>query len=131
MGQKLFDIFTLSHLLGGFLAYNFRLTFLESNIIHIIYEILDDKMHTDSLFVKIVTRVHKLKKGKTPDALVNSITDQIAFILGYYIGKTMFPKPLYERKYWYVLFLYPSFGTYGFWKLRKYLVSLGIDRKYL
>ena len=131
MGLKLFDIFTLSHLLGGFLMYNLQFSILETNIIHIIYEILDDKLHTDSLLVKIVIRAHKLKKGKTPDTLINSITDHIAFILGYYIGKKMFPKPLYERKYWYLMFLYPSFGTYGFWKLRKYLVSLGIDRKYL
>ena len=125
MGQKLFDIFTLSHLLGGFLAYNTRLTLLESNMLHIIYEILDDKLHTDSLFVKIVTRAHKLKKGKEPDTLINNITDHLAMILGYYIGKTMFPKPLYERKYWYLLFLYPSFGTYGFWKLRKLDQGLG------
>ena len=31
MGQKLFDIFSFSHLLGGFLMYNLQFTFLETN----------------------------------------------------------------------------------------------------
>ena len=45
---------------------------------------------TRRLFIKIVTRVHKLKKGKEPDTLINNITDHLAMMLGYYIGKTMF-----------------------------------------
>lgn len=131
MGQKIFDIFTLSHLLGGFLMYNLQFTFLETNLIHFVYEILDDKLHTDSLLVKIINKAHKFKRGKKPDSLKNSISDHIAFILGFLIGQKLYPKPLYERKYWYLMLLYPSFGTYGFWKIRQYLKSIGISPKYL
>ena len=45
--------------------YNLQFTFLETNVIHIIYEMIDDRIHTDSLLVKVVNRLHKLKRGKT------------------------------------------------------------------
>jgi len=131
MGQKLFDIFSLSHLLGGFLMYNLQFTFLETNVIHIIYEMIDDKFHTDSLLVKVVNRIHKLKGGKKADSLKNNISDHVFFILGFLIGQKLFPKPLYSRKNWYLMLLYPSFGTYGFWKIRQYLKSKGVDPKYM
>ena len=111
MGLKAYDIYSWSHLIGGIILYKYGFNLWISNIIHLAYEIVDDLIYPKNF----------PKFKKTPDTLINSLSDQIFMNIGYLVAPYIFPKIKFSEKYMFLLFFFPFFGSAIFVNLERIL----------
>ena len=81
MGTILFDQYTLLHFSSGIIAYFFGISFILWNVIHILFEYLENTVHGMSFINKYLFFWPGGKPGS--DFLINRSGDIIAGIIGW------------------------------------------------
>lgn len=81
MGRRIYDRFSLLHFAVGVVVYYWNISFNEWFIIHMLFEMIENT----EMGVKFIDSKIKIWPGgkKSPDNLLNSISDQIFSMLGW------------------------------------------------
>ena len=111
MGKKFIDYYSITHFIGGVILEKFNIPFITSNILHFLFEIIDNY-----ILVPLQQRgcislppILPIKDCKNEaDTKINILGDQLSFIIGYlfssYFFKNMKNIP---KKYIYLLPVLP------------------------
>jgi len=92
MGYRFFDQYSILHFSVGVLMYFWSIPLLTAVIIHFIFEILENSKTGVYVINNYFTNLGILSwpGGKPgPDNLINTIGDNVFFILGYIISKQL------------------------------------------
>jgi hypothetical protein len=81
MGTRIFDQYSLLHFSSGIIAYFFNISFILWNVIHILFEYLENTPSGMSFITKYLLFWPGGKPGS--DTIINNIGDIIAGIIGW------------------------------------------------
>lgn len=88
MGKLFFDHYSISHLVGGMILQRMNLSFIHANLLHLFFEIFENKFYIKHFGGRCIKIKHLLPINdcKTvSDTNINIIGDQFFFIIGYLI----------------------------------------------
>tara|TARA_Y100001958_G_scaffold102075_1_gene70959 strand:- start:2613 stop:2993 length:381 start_codon:yes stop_codon:yes gene_type:complete len=115
MGKKFIDYYSITHFIGGIILEKFNISFINSNILHFLFEIIENY-----ILVPIQKRgcislppILPIKDCKNePDTKINILGDQLSFIIGY-LFSSYFLKNIKHipEKYIYLLPLLPFISS--------------------
>lgn len=115
MGKKFIDYYSITHFIGGIILEKFNISFINSNILHFLFEIIDNY-----ILVPLQKRgcislppILPIKDCKNePDTKINILGDQLSFIIGY-LFSSCFLKNIKNipEKYIYLLPLLPFISS--------------------
>lgn len=83
MGRQLFDQYTLLHFAVGIIAYFWNISFINTFLIHTIFEILENT----TFGMRFINSLTFWPGGKpSSDTIINSVGDTIALLSGWYMA---------------------------------------------
>ena len=105
MGKKLIDAYTISHFIGGIIFERMQLSFITANGLHLFFEIFENLFwvpYHGGRCVKLPFLKYEDCKNQS-DSFQNSVTDQMAFALGFIFSKKYLADKYYMPK-WSLIF---------------------------
>ena len=97
MGKDLFDVYSISHIVGGIILQRMKLTVIEANILHASFEFFENFIYVryfGGRCIKLPPILPIEDCKTTPDSLLNMLGDQLSFYIGYKIAEKIPEKKL-------------------------------------
>ena len=97
MGKDLFDVYSISHIVGRIILQRMKLTVIEANILHAFFEFFENFIYVPYFggrCIKLPPILPIEDCKTTPDSLLNMLGDQLSFYIGYKIAEKIPEKKL-------------------------------------
>lgn len=106
MGKQFLDVYSITHVLAGIIFEKMGLSFCDANVLHLFYELFVNYFLLPVFGgIRIKLPYVTLPEIKNlPDSTINSIGDQLTFILGFLIGRHCLSNKYYLPK-WTIVFI--------------------------
>lgn len=103
MGQKFFDMYSISHAFGGVTFYLLGIDLKLSIFLHIFFELFENYfwVNKGGYCIKLPFMIQQDCKTK-PDSIQNIIGDTVFFILGFLIGLYLIKKSYLQNIHFFI-----------------------------
>ena len=108
MGKHFFDYFSISHFIGGMILQRMDLSRVDAYSLHVFFELFENYIFVPYFGGRCISIKHLLPitdcKTK-PDSLINMISDQIFFMIGFEFAKLINIKYIPMLPNYFILFI--------------------------
>lgn len=97
MGKEVFDVYSISHLVGGMIIQRMGLSVVVANILHAFFEFFENFIYVPHFGGRCINLppILPIEDCKTnPDSILNMLGDQLSFYIGYKIAEKIPEKKL-------------------------------------